>query len=341
MDRLKLAVVGCGAVAKVHHLPAIALSDQIELTTLVDTSLPRARQLAEVYHVPSVVDDYRGIVGAVEAAIVTLPNCLHAPVTLDLLQSGIHVLVEKPMALKTSECDAMIAAARGTETTLAVGMDYRFFHASQFVKHLLDQKWLGSITHVDLRQGVMLSWPMASDYLLRKETAGGGVLIDFGVHVLDLLLWWLGDYDHVEYYDDAVGGVEADCELHLTLQCGAVGVVELSRTRTLRNTCIIEGERGTLEVGIWDPNPLVRLRIAGQERDLTGKITLEHAREDMFRDIFRRELANFTDAIRDRREPFIPGREGRRAVGLIEACYRSRQLLKHPWVFPDMPTWQS
>ncbi|MGH8059455.1 MAG: Gfo/Idh/MocA family oxidoreductase, partial [Candidatus Entotheonellia bacterium] len=111
--------------------------------------------------------------------------------------------------------------------------------------------------------------------------------------------------------------------------------------RTLRNTCIIEGERGTLEVGIWDPNPLVRLRIAGQERDLTGKITLEHAREDMFRDIFRRELANFTDAIRDRREPCIPGREGKRAVGLIEACYRSRQLLKHPWVFPDVPAGRS
>ena len=71
----------------------------------------------------------------------------------------------------------------------------------------------------------MYSWPVASDFMFRKD-AGGGVLADTGAHVLDTVLWWLGDWDKVEYHDDAHGGVEADCLLKLTMKSGAVGTVE-------------------------------------------------------------------------------------------------------------------
>src|SRR5439155_27149504 len=109
MSKIRLAIVGCGAVARIHHLPAIALSDQVHAIVLVDQFLPHAHQLAEHYHIPVVADDYWEVIGQVDAAIVTLPNYLHAPVTTDLLENSIHVLVEKPMAIKTSECDNMIA----------------------------------------------------------------------------------------------------------------------------------------------------------------------------------------------------------------------------------------
>ena len=69
------------------------------------------------------------------------------------------------------------------------------------------------------------------------------------MHALDLVLWWLGDHEGVDYYDDAVGGVEANCELHLKMKSGVSGLIEVSRTRGLRNTCVISGEHGALEVG--------------------------------------------------------------------------------------------
>src|SRR4029079_2627700 len=111
------------------------------------------------------------------------------------------------------------------------------------VRNLLRDGLLGEIRGFDLRQGVIPRWPFATDFLLKKEMAGGGVLADFGVHVLDLLLWWLGDLNPTDYRADALGGVEWDCEMTLTTGAGITGKVEISRTRNLRNTCVFEGER--------------------------------------------------------------------------------------------------
>src|SRR3954468_1372951 len=250
--KLRLAVVGCGAVAAIHHLPALSLCRGAEAVVLVDADRGRARDLAARFGVPETATDIRSLPGRVDAAIVALPNSLHAPVSIDLLRQGIHVLVEKPMALNVGECDAMIAAAEAGRAVLAVGLEFRFFDSSLFVRNLLRDGLLGKIQRFEMHQGVIPRWPFATDFLLKKETAGGGVLADFGVHVLDLLLWWLGDWTTVNYRDDAVGGVESDCEMELMLGSGELAIpgrVEISRTRNLRNTCIFTGERATLEAG--------------------------------------------------------------------------------------------
>jgi predicted dehydrogenase len=330
-SKVRLAVVGCGAVAQIHHLPAIAASDRVEAAVLVDADEKRARALAARFGVPEVATDFRDLPGRVEAAVVALPNSLHAPVSIELLRRGVHVLVEKPMAMTVRECDEMIAAAAAGRTVLAVGLDFRFFDASLFVRNLLRDGLLGEIRRFDLRQGVIPRWPFATDFLLKKEMAGGGVLADFGVHVLDLLLWWLGDWTEVEYRDDALGGVESDCEMRLTLGSGVAGTVEISRTRNLRNTCVFEGERATLEAGIWDSDPEIRLSIADREVALAGHARREGGPGLNFADVFVRQIDDFARAIRGRREPFVPGAEGRRSLALIEACYERRQPLVFPW----------
>jgi predicted dehydrogenase len=333
LSNLKLAVIGCGAIAKGIHLPVTALSNQVEVTVLVDKFLPRARQLADEYGVPAVADDYQDVIGKVNAAIVALPHYLHAPVTIDLLRHGIHVLVEKPMALKASDCDEMIGAANDTGAVLAVGLVRRFREASRFVRQIIKNGMLGNIVTFDFREGNIYSWSAASALTFQKET-GGGVLTGIGPHTLDLLLWWLGDYDSVEYYDDAMGGVEADCELHLQLQCGASGVVELSWTRDLRNSWIIRGERGVLEVEKGF-NPLILLKIRNQDVILTGRALRGGTADKSLRDAFCRQLDDFVHAIRNHRQPFVPGQEGKRVVELIEACFASRQSLKQPWRLPE------
>src|SRR6266536_3703994 len=104
--------------------------------------------------------------------------------------------------------------------------------------------------------GFVYNWPVASGFFFSKEQAGGGVLVDTGSHMLDLLLWWLGDViDVVEYRDDSLGGVEAECWLSLVLQTptGPVqGNIILSRLRKLRNTARIVGERFTIECDFSD-----------------------------------------------------------------------------------------
>jgi predicted dehydrogenase len=329
--KVRLGVIGCGAVASIHHLPAIALSDRAEAAVLVDADSGRAKALAGRFGVPETATDYREVLDRIEAAVIALPNHLHASVAVDLLRRGVHVLVEKPMALNGREADEMIAAAETSGAVLAVGLDFRFFDSSTFVRNLLRDGLLGRIRRFELRQGVIPRWPLSTDFLLRKETAGGGVLADFGVHVLDLLLWWMGDWKEVEYWDDAQGGLESDCRLRLTLRSGVTGTVEISRTRNLRNTCVFEGERATLEVGIWDPDPEIRLSIADREVSLAGRAWREGGAGLAFTDAFVRQLDDFAGAIREGREPFVPGREGRRSLDLIESCYARRQFLEMPW----------
>ncbi len=342
MQKIRVAVLGGGAVAQIHHLPALSASECADATVVVDADAERARSVAARFGVPGSATDYRQVLDSFEAAVIALPNSLHAPVAVDLLKRGIHVLVEKPMALSGREAGEMIAAADASGAVLAVGLDFRFFDSTRFVRDFLASGFLGDLKGFDLRQGVIPRWPFATDFLLRKETAGGGVLADFGVHVLDLLLVWLGDWESIDYRDDARGGIESDCEMVLTMKSGLRGTVEVSRTRNLRNTCIFEGERASLEVGIWDPDPAIVLRVGEQELSLSGQARKKDGGALTFQDVFVRQIDDFAAAIRDKREPLVSGREGRRSLDLIEACYAARQPLEMPWDEPaELTGWKS
>jgi predicted dehydrogenase len=334
MQKIRLAVLGCGAVAQIHHLPAISASETAEAAVVVDADAERARTVAGRFGVPESSTDYHQVLDRIEAAVIALPNSLHSPVAVDLLRRGIHVLVEKPMALSGREAGEMITAAEASGAVLAVGLDFRFFDSTRFVRDFLALGFLGELRSFDLRQGVIPRWPFATDFLLRKETAGGGVLADFGVHVLDLLLVWLGEWESVDYRDDARGGIESDCEMSLAMKSGLRGTVEVSRTRNLRNTCVFEGERASLEVGIWDPDPAIVLRVGSQELSLSGQARRKDGPALAFQDVFVRQIDDFAAAIREGREPLVPGREGRRSLDLIEACYAARRPLEMPWDEP-------
>lgn len=335
--RISLAIIGCGAVTERGHLPAATRVENVQITLLVDKNRSRAEELARQYHVPHVAEDCTQVWDKVDAAIVALPHYLHAPVSIDLLERGLHVLVEKPMAISTTECDAMIRAAEQNEAVLAVGLTRRFLWSAQFTKAILDVGLLGTIESFDVREGFAYNWPVASDFFFRKEMAGGGVLIDTGVHTLDTLLWWLGDVASFEYLDDNYGGVEADCELHVVMDNGATGIVELSRTRHLRNTAIIRGKKGTLEIHLHTNK--IRFRPRGVGFEAVGNVSPDSQRaqpEQSLVDLLSAQLADWVDAICNGNSPYVSGVEGRRSIALIEACYAQRKPLVPPWVVPDV-----
>ena len=329
---LRVAVVGCGAVAELVHLPAIAALSGIEVQLLVDKDPGRAALLARQYGVRATGDDYRSIVGAADAAIVALPHHLHAQVAIDLLRGGVHTLVEKPMALSVADCDAMIRAAHDSAAVLAVGLQRRFHPSLLFAKQAIDAGLLGVLTAIELREGSAYSWKVESDAMFRPPA--GGVLADIGVHVLDLLAWWFGECAVLAYRDDAMGGVEADCEIRLRLPGDVEASVELSRTRNLPNTCVVAGTRGTLEVGTKTDSS-VRLTIAAQDITLGGKPVAAGATPPAtLVDLFRLEFTDFVAAIEGGGEPVVSGREGCKSVALMEACYARREMLEYPWEAP-------
>jgi len=332
---LRLAIIGCGAITEQGHLPAAAGVRGVQLVALVDKNLARAQSLAAKHPDVRAFDDYRPLIEAIDAAIVALPPSLHAPVSIELLERGVHVLVEKPMARNLSECDAMIAAAQRGGATLAVGLVRRFRWAYRWMKQLIANGTLGTITSFDVREGGVFDWPVASPFFLRKEAAGGGVFADAGVHVIDALQWWFGDVESFDYRDDDLGGVEADCELDVVMTGGLRGHIELSRTRRMRNSTMVRGEHGTAEIAAYTNDVSLSLngdgphawQLRSQLQQAQGESSA--ASETIFAD----QLAEFAGAIREKRSPAVDGRAGRSSVAVVEACYAARKPLRHPWVF--------
>jgi len=329
--RLRLALVGCGAMAG-PYLAATSGSTAFSPTMLVDVAPDRARRRAEEYGIAEIAEDHRKVLGRVDAAVVAVPNHLHAPVTLDLLRHGIHVLVEAPMAMTVPDCEAMLRASHDARARLAVGLAHRHSSAARFVKTLLACRCLGEPRRFEIRAGTPYRWPAATDSPFRRAT-GGGVLADAGVHLLDLVLWWLGDYAEVACEEDSRGGVEADCRIEMRLRQGATGVVELSRTRELRNTVVLEGDQGSLEMGT-DPDPVVRVSLGHPPVELAGSAPERRAAGEGLQRLLARQLVDFADAIEGDRDPLVPGAEGARVVALLEECRSRSRPLRHAWEEP-------
>ena len=340
---IKLGVVGCGAVSELFHIPIALACDDVELTMLVDKNLKRAEAMGSKFGIENLTHSYETAIGKIDAAIVAVPHHLHSAVATGLLAHGIHVLVEKPMALSMAECEAMISGAKRTGAILAVGLVRRYLYSHQLLRELISQGFLGKIETFDVREGQVFGWPAVSDAFFRRET-GGGVLADIGAHVLDSVLWWLGDYESFEYHDDNMGGVEAECSIHLRMRSGAVGFVELSRTRNLRNTAILQGEKATLEVQTLGSRISFRpkgssIRVIGEALESIKPIAMEFGRTQSVDDLMKAQLKDWIEAIRCRGKPYVTGEEASRSVALIEACHENRQPLQMPWVRPiQMPS---
>lgn len=327
MRTVRLAIVGCGRAAQSLHLPAAMLCPGVEPTVLVDQDESRARQLADSHGVAETRRDVAGAVSLADAALVALPHHLHAGVTRELLEAGLHVLVEKPLALTAAECEELAELAARRNLVLAVGMVRRWFPAARFVKQALERGLLGPLHSVSIREGVPFSWDVASDFTFRRET-GGGVLADAGVHLLDLLSWWFGVASVKAYRDDAFGGVEANCEIELELE-GGVGVqLELSRTRQLRNSVIIEGSRGVLEAGTLF-GAEVRFDLGADS--LSGAAHREKDYRNV-RELFVEQLEDFVRAVGQASPPAVDGRAALPAIALLEECRSLREPLHLPWL---------
>jgi len=331
---LRLGIVGCGAVAELYHLPAVAACPDVRLVAVADPRLERASELADRFGAQLVTEDASGLVDAVDAAIVATPNSLHAEVASELARAGVHVLVEKPLARTTAECDAIAEAAAATGVVAAVGHDFRHFPVARTAQALLAGGVAGDVQSVELRQSAGGNWPHTSAEAFSRDRMGGGVLIDFGVHMLDLLAWWLGPLEVETYRDDTEGGVETECELRLRTVFGAEVLVELTRLREMRDTTVVHASRGTVEIGIFEP-ALLRFAPHGDAGALSGDVSDPEFERAPIRTVFLRQLADFVHAVRTGSPPAVSLADERRAVELVERAYAVRAPLRRPWDWPE------
>jgi nucleoside-diphosphate-sugar epimerase/predicted dehydrogenase len=329
--KTRLAIIGCGAVVQHHLLPALRRIGW-RPDVLVD---PSERNLAATAAIAGrskallKTTDWAKAVASFDAAIVAAPHALHGPIGKALIGAGKHLFMEKPLATSSSDARAMLEAAAGSGRILSVGLLRRYLQVSRWTKALLESGILGTVRRVEVREGFVFNWATSTDGLLKPGLAGGGVLMDTGAHTVDEILWWLGDARVSRYRDDALTGVEADCLIDLDLPSGGTGLIELSRSRELPNTCRIEGSNGYVEIHLYRNEVLscsdnVRAFKAGNLG--VGTFT-----EQRFPDLFSAELADFRKSITSGSQQGVDGAEGLRSIEMIETCYARREPLRMPW----------
>jgi predicted dehydrogenase len=266
-------------------------------------------------------------------AILASPAAVHAEQSIELLGAGISVLCEKPIALSAAQAEAMAQAAARSSGFIAAGMLRRFFPATQTIRQLVSSGIIGEVTSFEFQEGHIFRWPISSGAYFRRDTAGGGVLMDLGAHALDLMIWWFGEPERIDYEDDAMGGVEVNCRIRCAYPSGISGRLRLSRDCTLANRYVIEGTRGKLS---WPVNEANHLNLIVSAAQYSLDATLERNGEIAahFERSFMDQIRNVIGAVRGKEPLLVPLTEAIPSLRLIDHCYAHRSLMPMPWLSP-------
>jgi UDP-N-acetyl-2-amino-2-deoxyglucuronate dehydrogenase len=351
MNRLRTALVGCGKVGRIHA-QALATLAESEFVAACDVDSGRAESFAASFGVKP-YDDVSRMLGesGAQAICIATPHPLHAEPALLAAEAGVHVLVEKPLAASLEDCDLMLEAARRRGITLGVISQRRWYEPVRRMKTAIDA---GKIGRPVLGAFIMYSWRDPSYYQSdpwrgRWDTEGGGVLVNQSPHMLDLLCWLMGD-DVAEvcgYWanlNHPSVDVEDSSVAILRFKNGGLGsiVASLSQKPGIYTKVHIHGsngasvgvetDRGATFIagmsGIVEPPTNDIWTIAGQEDSLARFQEEDRAlfqRIDPVNHYHALQIQDFLRSVIENRPPLVSGEDGRRAVALFEAIYRSNR----------------
>jgi predicted dehydrogenase len=234
------------------------------------------------------------------------------------------------MAASVLEGEQMIQTSRRTNRLLAIGLFRRFFPALQLAREYIESETLGKVLEFDFKEGGLFNWPAQSASFFQKKSAQGGVFLDLGVHLLDVMLWWFGEPTAMEYEDDAMGGLEINCVARFQFANGLKGRVQLSRDWDLRNRYVVKFEKGWIAWNVGDANRL-EIGRTGSHFSARGEILKNGRVAATYPQCFVAQLMNWINAANGAEELVVPGEEGLRSLRLIDRCYRERKFLAAPW----------
>jgi predicted dehydrogenase len=331
-EPIRLAILGCGAITRSEHIPAVSAHPGVQLVALVDTDLPRAGALIRNRGLSCrAVADYREVLGQVDAVVNALPNHLHVSSNMDCLRAGKHVLCEKPLAITAAEARSCTEFAEEKKLVLAVGMNRRFAASHSLLKLVIEEGLLGSIQNYDFQYGGAFDWRSASGFYFDRAQAGGGALLDFGVHMLDSVIDWFGPVSAFDYQDDDWGsGIEANLFLDLK-HAGRFGEIpghlQISRTFGLKNRLLVRAAAASAEITVSDPEVVVIHRAIGGA-PVSQTLQMENFSGGS---PYWRQLDNFVQSIANRGKPEVDGWQAVRVLELIESCYAHKRRIAEPW----------
>ncbi len=352
---IAFGIVGCGKVA---HLHARALQNlpQARLVGVHSRSQDSASTFAKVYGV-EVFDTVESLVrdGKAAVVIVCTPHPQHVGPTLEAIGEGAHVLVEKPLASSLEDSDRMIEAARRKSRVLGMVSQRRLFPCVRRLRRAVEE---GKLGEPSMAIATLLGW-RGRDYYASNSWRGswsgegGGVLLNQGSHLVDLMQWIMGPVAEVSGFAANINHpfieVEDAVAASLRFRNGGVGSLVFSNAHApaLYGRLEVSGRTGSSigiqtdggemflpgQTAVPEPPRIVYWNVPGEE-GFVEAWNAEDAREFLSADptvtYHQLQLADFLDAVVAGREPMVSGEEGRKSVEIIQKVYTQHHSRRQP-----------
>jgi predicted dehydrogenase len=321
----RVALLGLGAIAQVVHLPILSQLDGADLVGVCDDDFAKARAIAGRFGIPRVFRDDDEVFAAddIDALVICTPSHMHEAQAIAALESGKHVLVEKPLALDAAAAQRVIDAANRTGKAVMVAMNNRYRPDAMALKPFADGGELGDVFLVRgawLNRKVRVLRPT---WRHKKATAGGGAMMDLGVQTLDLALWLMGfpKVDSIVCHTHHSPGFEVEDTAAMILRlAGGAGI-----SLTVSWSLVAERDRHYLRVlGTRGSGAISPLAVYKEME--TGLIdvtpSLPPGRENPYTASYRHELQHFVRVVRGEEQVAVP-REQVELMRIVALAYRS------------------
>lgn len=305
----KIIIIGCGAISQKHHIPSL---------------LKNSAQILLCDKNPDVLDaklkkypfstNFMDFLNEADGALIATNHTSHFKIAKNLAENNVNVLIEKPITTSLDDCKQLIKF----ENKISVGAGYfrRYVKNFNLLKEIIQNHKLGVVKKIEIEEGGVYGWPAMSNAFWKKESSGGGVLMDTGSHSIDLVHFLLGKkLQLIKYEDDALDGIEVNCEIQL--QCEDIAIsIELTRNKPTLNQLKVYFENFYLTFNITN-GELVENNLENEE--------FQFSAAEYPDDTFYNQISIWLDSFTNPNNKLVKASCVKDTVELIEDCYNFKK----------------
>lgn len=318
-DQIGWGLIGCGDIARKRVAPALRDLASSDLVAINRARPELAEDFAREFGARRWYADWRELLRdpEVDAVYIATPVDLHAAQTIAAAEAGKHVLCEKPMAISSAEADLMIAACRANDVKLGIAYYRHFYPVIRRMKELIESGEIGQPVLAQINAFEMFNPPPGGDryWLLEPDRSGGGPMMDFGCHRIEVLLNLMGPVAAAACAHAAVTferQVEDTSLANFRFERGGVATLAVTHAAwESQDTLDLFGRLGSLHVPVLNRGELIVTTAAGTRT--------EH--HPPHHNIHQPSLEDFVAAIREDRPPSVDGLVGREVARIEDLIY--------------------
>lgn len=328
---LNIGIAGTGIIMRDYHLPVVMNTPGVRLAAIGNKHPDSMNRLARQYHIDRQYTDFNEMAADpdLDCIINGLPNYLHAPVTIAMLEAGKHVLCEKPMAMNLKEAGQMREAARNSGRHMMVAHMWRFDREIQWLKSIIQSGLIGTVCSIEAYAVSIGEGPDPEGWFTKRSYAGGGVLADMGVHAVDTIQYLFNDdikpaqvycrnatrYSDIELEDTSMLMIEYDNGVCASIVSGWYHPYADGPEGALR----IYGTQGFASVF----PTMLYAPLSGVTGNFYPKFPERNPHCDMH--MYEAQFAYFIDRVRDEKSPLMDGAHAETSMSIIDAGYESHE----------------